>query len=445
MRRLSIITRKERVNIMKRIFAITLYSAVAAMLLSCEKPENNKDNGADNLNPPVETPDTPEDPAEQAVNSYIHSGEEYRFGSVLVSNFGEYLCIAASKKEGVTSFEKIFEQEEYFYVAITPMLNGKEFDLMTETKLYTVISTLRGAELETVAPEMKEEIQRGSCTFTYNEGKTTVDISLALADGTELTAKMEAEESIVVNENIITVNGTSKPIRTAFYKSQDGTTEIYLTPAGISYSEELAITTYYTYFILQDNQCNGKTIMASEIMEAGIVDNTQESIISSATESCSGTVNVLKDAEDPSLFTIVASIDLGDTVIDIHYNGNAIDYNLKPEIVYEVIYGKRSYKINEVTLDKTIGNDLWKVTIESEGKDFTITMPSAAFDGNAKGFSQFKNNPDVMVTYGENVYNYASGHSGTITVCINGENIHVEFTNYNDLQVLYEGGFTLVE
>ena len=217
------------------------------------------------------------------------------------------------------------------------------------------------------------------------------------------------------------------------------------TPAGISYSEELAITTYYTYLILNDNQCNGKTIMASEIIEAGLVDNYQESSISSATNACTGTINVLKDVDDPSLYTIVASINLDDTVIDIHYKGKAIDYNLKPEIIYEVIYNKKSYQINEVTLDKTIGNDLWKVTIDTEGEDVTITMPSAAFDGNAKGFSQFKNNPDVKVTYGENTYNYGSGHSGTITVGINGENIHVEFTNYNDLQVLYEGGFTLVE
>ena len=431
---------------MKRIFTITIYAAIAALLLSCEKPENNETNGPDTPDIPVETPDDPTDkPAEQAMNSYVLSGEGHLFGSVVVSNIGEYLCIAASVAEGVSSFDKIFEQEEYFYVAITPMLNGDEFDLMTESKLYTVISTLKGAELETVAPEMKEEIQAGKCSFTYNDGKTTVDASLTLADGKELTVKMEAEENIVVNENIITVNGTSKPVRTAFHKTEDGLTEIYLTPAGISYSEELAITTYYAYLILDENQCTGKTIMASDIIEAGFVDNVQETHISSATADCSGTVNVLRDAENPSAYTIVASINLDGTVIDIQFKGGAVDYNLKPEIIYEIVYGKRSYKISNVILDKTIGNDLWKVIVESNGKDLTITLPSSAFDGNPKGFSQFKNNPDVMVTYGDNVYNYASGHSGTITVGIDEDTIHVEFTNYNDLQALYEGAFTLIE
>lgn len=428
---------------MKRIFTITIYAAIAALLLSCEKPANNDDNGTDTPTPPVEIPT--DKPAEQAMNSYVINGDGHGFGSVVASNFGEYLCIAASVAEGVSSFDKIFEQEEYFYVAITPMLNGEEFDLMTETKLYTVMSTLKAAEIETVAPEMKKEIQEGKCVFTYDDGKTTVEISLTLTDGRELTAKMEAEENIVVNENIITVNGTSKPIRTAFHKTEDGLTEIYLTPAGISYSEELAITTYYAYLILNENQCTGKTVMASEIIEAGLVDNTDETCISSVTSECSGTVNVLRDDENPSHYTVVASINLDGTVIDVQFKGNAIDYDLKPEIIYEVVYGKRSYKISNVILDKTIGNDLWKVTVESNGKDFTITMPSTAFDGNPKGFSQFKNNPDVMVTYGDNVYNYASGHSGTITVGIDGESIHIEFTNYNDLKVLYEGAFTLIE
>ena len=86
--------------------------------------------------------------------------------------------------------------------------------------------------------------------------------------------------------------------------------------------------------------------------------------------------------------------------------------------------------------------------MDSENKDYwrrrTITLPSSAFNGNACGFSQFQKNPAVMVKYGETVYNKASGSSGTITIGIDGETIRIEFTNYDNFQVLYEGPFTII-
>ena len=126
-------------------------------------------------------------------NTYAVDKEKSAFGSVELTNLGEYICIAATPAEGVQGFDAVFGQDEYFYVAISPLLNGKEFDLMTENDLYTVMSTLDGAFLETVAPDMKEEIKEGKCLFDYKDGKATVEIRLTLADGTKLAAKMEAE------------------------------------------------------------------------------------------------------------------------------------------------------------------------------------------------------------------------------------------------------------
>lgn len=444
---------------MKRISEILICAIIAVAVAACEKPDNN--DGSTN-NPPVtetpeepgteepenpgtEKPDDPEMPAEPSVNSYILNGEEHQFGSVAVSNFGEYLCIAASTTEGVASFDEMFGQDEYFYIAITPLLNGTEFDLMTETRLYTIMSTLNGAGLESVAPEMKEEISEGVCTFTYENGVAAADIRITLADGNTLAAKLSAEEVIVVNESTIAVDGDTKPIRSAFYRQEDDVTTLYLTAAGLSYGSELEIAIYYAYLKFDETQCTGKTVSISEISGAGIVNNAQGTHLSTDDTETSGTVNISRNAEDPEHYTVIVHLDFNGTTLDIEYDGTAIDYDIEPEVVYEVLFDNVSYKIKDVTLDKTVGNDLWRVLVKSEGEDFTITMPSTAFDGNAKGFSQFQKNPDVKVTYGEKVYNKSTGASGTITVGIEEDTIHVEFTNYDNLKVFYEGRFKTIE
>lgn len=99
--------------------------AICAFVNACEKSQV--------LDVPVEqNPEINPNPAPQLQdNTYIIDEALESFGSVVMSNLDEYLCIAASPAEGVEDFEAIFEQDEYFYVAISPLLNAKEFDLMT--------------------------------------------------------------------------------------------------------------------------------------------------------------------------------------------------------------------------------------------------------------------------------------------------------------------------
>ena len=229
-------------------------TAVAlVMAASCEKPAPQPGPQPDPDPIPQPQPPTPEvDTLKE--NSYRLDDETYTFQSVAVSNLGENIAIAATPSKDVNDFQSIFEQEEYFYVAVSPLLNGSEFDLMTETGLYTVISTLEGAYLETVAPSMTEEIQEGKCSFNYAGNKAVVTISITLADGAKLEVSMSAEEAgIIVNENIFSIDGNDKPVRTAFYQREDGMTAIYLTPAGIDFFEDLEIVTYYAYIILEDS------------------------------------------------------------------------------------------------------------------------------------------------------------------------------------------------
>lgn len=394
----------------------------------------------------IEAEEEPEEkPIATEDNTYVTDGKEFQFGSVAVSNFGEYLCIAASPAEGVENFDAIFEQEEYLYAAISPMLNGKEFDLMTETELFTVMSTLRDAEIESLAPATRNEISEGKCSFTYSDGKASVSIVMKLKSGVELSAKMTAEEpSLVVNENIIAIDGEKKPVRTAFYESKDGMTTIYLTPAGISYFEELEITTYYSYITLKDAQCNGNKLNISDIECAGIVDNLNGTHKNSIDTKTSGTVTVLKDPVDPWHFTVMAELDFSGTTLEISFDGNAISSEVTEVKESIVTYEGKKQTIKEVWLD-TMPNpeDTRSVVIlTEEGNEVCLTMPQNFMDGNAHGFSQ---SPYMNIRYNDTVFSKADGYSGTVTVGIDGSTMTIEATNYKNLEISYEGPFKISE
>lgn len=394
----------------------------------------------------IETEEKPEDkPVATKDNTYVIDGKEFQFGSVAVSNFGEYLCIAASPEKGVENFDAIFEQDEYLYAAISPMLNGKEFDLMTEKELFTLMSTLQGAAIESLAPATRDEISEGKCTFTYSDGKASVSIVMKLKSGVELSAKMTAEEpSLVVNENIIALDGENKPVRTAFYESKDGMTTIYLTPAGISYFEELEITTYYAYITLQDSQCDGSRLNVSDINCAGFVNNLNGTHKSSIDTKTSGTVNVLKDPDDPWHFTVMAELDFSGTTLEISFDGNAISTEVTEVKESVVEYDGKKQTIKEVWLN-TMPNpeDTRSVVIlTEEGNDVCLTMPRNFIDGNAHGFSQ---SPYMNIRYNDTIFSKATGYSGTVTVGIDGSTMTIEATNYKNLKISYEGPFKVSE
>ena len=377
-------------------------------------------------------------------NTYAVDKEKSSFGSVEVSNLGEYICIAATPAEGVENFDAIFEQDEYFYVAISPLLNGKEFDLMAEKDLYTVMSTLDGAFLESVAPGMTQEIKKGKCTFNYQNEKAEVEISLTLADGRTLAAKMEAEQAgIVVNENIFAIAGDEKPVRTAFYHKEDGLTTLYLTPAGIQYFEDISITTYYAYIILDDTQCNGRTLDVSDIVAVGYGDNFNEIYVDSREVDALGSLRVLSDPDNVAHYQVSADITLGGTTLKLRYDGNAIDAGTKEVVENEVVYNGKSYGITGVSLDlqPNLENTCAVMIATERGDVIRITLPLSFLDGNAHGFSQ---SPDLYMEYDGQVYSKANGYSGTVNVGKDENTIKIEATNYDNLKIIYEGPYETV-
>ena len=375
-------------------------------------------------------------------NTYAVDKEKSVFGSVELTNLGEYICIAATPAEGVQSFDAVFEQDEFFYVAISPLLNGKEFDLMTENDLYTVMSTLEGAFLETVAPDMKDEIKEGKCLFDYKDGKATVEIRMTLADGTKLAAKMEAEEpGIVVNENIFAIAGDEKPVRTAFYLKEDGLTTLYLTPAGIEYFEDISITTYYAYIVLDDTQCNGRALDVSDIVAVGYGDNFNEIYVDSREVSAKGSLKVFADPADASHYQVSADITFGGTTLKLRYDGNAIDAGTKEVVKNEVIYNGETYGITNVILNMQpdpVSLTCTVMIFTERGDMVKINLPVNFLDGNAHGFSQ---SPDLYMDYDGQRYSKATGYSGTITVAEDGDTIRIDATNYDNLKITYEGPY----
>ena len=374
-------------------------------------------------------------------NTYIVDDVLGSFGSVALSNIGDYVCIAASPAEGVSDFDAIFEQEEYFYVAISPLLNGKEFDMKSEQKVFTVMSTLKGAYIESVASGLTDEITSGKCTFNYTDGVAAVDVSLALADGSELSVKLSAEEQgIVVNENIFAIDGNEKPVRTAFRQLEDGNVALYLTPAGIGFFEDLQVATYYAYIILDDTQCNGRILAPSDVVAVGYADNFNELVVDSREVGATGTIKVLADQDNPAHYIVSADVDFGDSTLKLRYDGQTLDANIEEVVENEVIYKGESLEIKKVTLDHQPNTDgVCHVMIQTERDDvITINLPTKFLDGNAHGFSQ---SPDLYIEYDGVIYSKANGSSGTVTVGINGNRIKIEATNYNNLEIIYEGPY----
>lgn len=420
---------------MRRLYYLLL-AALALLAVSCQ----------DSLPPVVDDPVTIPDPKpepkpepELEVNSYILDSSKTALGSVELSNLGEYICIAATPVEGVESFDAVFGQDEYFYVAISPLLNGREFDLMTEQNLYTVMSTLDGAYLESVAPSMKEEIKAGKCLFDYKEGKAEVIVTLTLNDGRSLAVRMEADEpGIVVNENMFAIAGDEKPLRTAFYLKENGLTTLYLTPAGIEFFEDIAITTYYAYIILEDSQCNGWTLNVNEIAAVGYGDNFNEIYVDSRETEAEGTLRVASDPDNDAHYQVYADVKVGGTTVTLRFDGDAIDANAKEVVKNEVIYAGKPYAITSVYVEEAASPEsTCSVLIHTERNDVVrISLPADFLDGKAHGFSQ---SPDLYIEYDGQVYSKAAGYSGTVTVGLEGDIIRIDATNYDNLKITYEG------
>lgn len=438
-----------------------LTTAVAILLAfaSCDKPdpvtdpeqpEQEQPGNTDGEDPGEENPgednpggdDTDADkPLEP--NTYSIKGETYTYGSIGAGMVETYLSIGATPTEGLSDYYDIISEDEVVYILVTAPLNGQEFDIMTETKDFSIGVYLGDTYLE-AAPGYADGITGGKCRFESSDGKVTASIEMTLTDGTTFRSLMDIEADLNVNENTLVRNGEVKPVNACFSLVEDGLTSLYFTPADVEWFDDMVDNaTWYTYITLEDSCCDGTDINATDLLMAGINDNMNYDMsISNYDVEVSGTVNVKRDSENPYHYTVSAELTFGEQTITIHFDGEATDAYAEPEKENKYVYNDEDVILTEATIDKTSVEGLWVLALKAEdGDDVLIYMPADDYDGEAHGFSQ---NKDYKVVLGDRTFNKANGDSGTIIVSINEEKstVTAEFTDYDSLEVYYKGTYS---
>lgn len=391
---------------------------------------------------------------ELKVNTYSVDGIVGSFNSVEVLIVGENISIVATPEQGVASAEAILECENYLFASVGPLLLGKEFDLKSEESLFTLISTLDDAPLATVAPGESNEIVSGKAKFVYENNLLTVKAEMTLANGSTFAFHVQAEQSVVVNQNTIARGNEEKPLRAAFYSEVGNTTTLVFTPANIDYFEELEDASWYMTITVSNNLVNGTNIDienlgANDTFEFSVVDNVRSSKSFSIVYGFSdmaaveGFFNITKRGAGEYLVDI--DMVVKDVKYKAHFDGECISEHKEKEVKTNYfIYNGEESAATGATLTK--GASVWSVEVAAaNGKSAVLVAPQSFFEpGGTYGFSQ---SSLFKVVCEEVTYSKANGSSGTATLQYDDQNktLTIDFTNYDNLQFNYSGTVTVVE
>ena len=416
---------------MKRFFTPILLVVMALFAVACEPDNNGGGNGDKEL----------------PVNSYCIFGEPTSLQSVALDMLDDNIYIVASPTANLATAKEIFESEEYIYVAVSPLLVGKEFDLKTESSLYTIMSTLGGAPLKEVTPESNSEVKAGTVKFTYEGGVAVAKAEITLANDRVFKLHLSAEKEVKVNDNVIARGDEVKPLRAAFYDEGDYSTTLYFTPAGVEYFDELKNASWYIYLGVSNDYLDGKVHSLTEMggsssFEFGVIDNVSSSktieIMAGYLRGGSGNFTISKS--DDGLYIANIAIKILGVQYVVEFEGECISVDYAPEKKINFF----DYKGSECqTLSATLtkGESVWSVEVAlSNGKSVVLNAPQEFFntgDG-GRGFSQSK---DFTVEYDGKVYSKANGHSGTIISAYDAatNNLALEFFNNSEVKFNYTG------
>lgn len=375
-------------------------------------------------------------------------GEQIEMQSVTLANYGEYICIVASPDEGVEQFDDYFASHPYIYVAISPVLLGREFDIKSEQSLFTIISTLPECPLAEVTPYTHEEIVSGTCEFSYIDFPTNraqVRINATLADGRKLKVSLHKYDKVEVNSNIIARCGEQKPLRAAFCATQEDKTTLYFTPAGVDYFADMqSSAVWYTYIEFDKSLCIGQEIRLGQITSPfamGLFDNLDPSLnISISNEDLQGATGVISiNHLGDRRYRVVANVEWGGESIYINFDGECLDASVVEERANEAYYNDVAYRLSSAEL--VTSGEQWQLKFKIKPGVITINIPEEFCDGRAVGFSQ---SADVWVSFGDKVYSKANGYTGTLFVTVSEDKSSVvaEFINNSELGLYYSGAVT---
>ncbi|MBR6656167.1 MAG: hypothetical protein IKL20_06155 [Alistipes sp.] len=413
---------------MKKFLCFLL--SAATLLVACE-PDNSVDNNETGL----------------PLNSYSINENKAQLQSVAVDMLGENIYIVATPTANLTTAAEIFESDEYVFVAVSPLLVGKTFDLKTESKLYTVTSTLSGAKLDNVTPSDNKAISAGTATLSYENGVAVVKADITLKSGTVLKVHASAANELSLNNNIISRGDEYKPLRAAFYDEGDYSTTLYFTPAGAEYYGELEDVSWYMYIGVSNLLLDGKTHSLAELggtssFEFGVIDNVSDmkstEIMAGFLRGATGEFTILKTAA--ATYKADINITIQGVTYTASFEDECISVDYAPEKPTNFFtYKGTDYTVLSATL--TQGAEVWSVEIAtSSGKNVVLNAPKAFFNSGdgGRGFSQ---SADFTVEYDGTVYSKANGYSGTIISAYDEATQHLalDFFNNSDVKFNYTG------
>ena len=415
---------------MKRFHLIVLCLVGMLLAVACERDNNGGKHES-----------------ELPINSCSISGEATKLQSVAVEMLDDNIYIVATPTPNIATATEIFGCEEYLFVAVNPLLVGKEFDLKTESSLYTIISTLSGVPLREVTPENNGEVKAGTIKFAYENNVATVKGAITLANGKELKFHLSAEKTIAVNENVITRGDETKPLRAAFYDEGDFATTLYFTPAGLDYFEEIEDASWYIYLGVSNKLVDGKShsladMGGTSMFEFGVIDNLSSSksveIMAGYLRGATGDFTIAKTAD--ATYDVSINVKLLGVQYVVKFAGKSLSVDYAPEKKINYFdYKGAEYAVTSALL--TQGESVWSLELANEsGKSVVLNAPKEFFNSGdgGRGFSQ---SAEFTVEYDGMVYSKANGFSGTIisTFDTATNNLALDFFNNSEVKFNYTG------
>lgn len=439
-----------------------------ALLASCDKPETTE---PDPDTPGTEIPDTPDGPGSgdeetpdgpaypQNENTFVVDGVESPVGSTFAFDFEGFLTFMATPQE--TTFEEAFDGE-YIQVLLLPSFYNQDVDLKENN--IDIFVWDNETQTDMITGDMLES---GSVRINHEDGSDsyTLLVYMKFNDGTEVginaTATMEAEEA-PEDGSTITINGTTNPVRAAFYMDYEGTTYLYFTAGDIDYFyDEIFDVHEYVYIFLNEDDMTGNDIditTSDKYFELGYENQAtgEENSLYVTTGDllgATGTINVARNGLDPTRFTAKMSVKFGDgTSVELNFDGVCKSTEETAQIPNEFTCNGSTEEIRSVLVDKS-DTDIWKIYLSSIGGvetvsefesfgSFVITAPAEAFNAGAGvGFSTYKD----TLKFEYEGQSWAYPDMGTLEVYLDGDQLTLDFTTYGDAEGHYEGPAIIVE
>ena len=429
-----------------------------ALFASCDKPETTE---PDPDAPGTETPDGPTYafPYPETENTFVVNGEDSPVGSTFAFDYEGFLTFMATPQE--TTFDNAFDGE-YIQVLFLPSFYNQDVDLKeNELQIYVWDNE---TETDIITSDMLES---GSARLNHEDGTDTYTLLVYMKfnDGTEVginaTATMEEEEA-PEDGSTITINGTTNPVRAAFYMDYEGTTYLYFTAGDIDYFyDDIYNVHEYVYIFMNEDDLTGNEIditTSDKYFGLGYENQAygEENSLYVTTGDllgATGTVSVTRNGLDPTKFTAKMSVTFGDgTKVDLDFDGVCKSTEETAQIPNEFTCNGSTEKIQSVLVDKS-GTDIWKIYLSSIGGvetvgefesfgSFVITAPAEAFNiGEGVGFSTYKD----TLKFEYEGQSWAYPDTGTLEVYLEDDQLTLDFTTYGDVIGHYEGTAIIVE